>query len=92
VFCFQFARNTRLEEDEAIALAEVSRNIFCKFGQKKTFWDAAVQAISQLDALLRYEKLKPFKAVGSLTFSANSVKRKHFGTRQLKQSLSSMLC
>jgi hypothetical protein len=43
-----------LEDEETTALAEVSRNIFCKFSEKKVLWDAAAQAIAQLDALLRY--------------------------------------
>ena len=50
----QLARSISLEEDEATALAEVSRNIFCKFSEKKHLWDAAVQAMAQLDALLRW--------------------------------------
>ncbi len=50
---FQFARNVSLEEEEAVALAEVSRNIFCKFSEKKHLWEVAVQAVAQLDALLR---------------------------------------
>ncbi len=50
---FQFARNVSLEEEEATALAEVSRNIFCKFSEKKHLWEVAVQAVAQLDALLR---------------------------------------
>ena len=50
---FQLARSIKLEEDESVALAEVSRNIFCKFSEKKQLWDAAAQATAQLDALLR---------------------------------------
>ena len=49
----QIARSNKLEEDESAALAEVSRNIFCKFSEKKQLWGAAAQATAQLDALLR---------------------------------------
>jgi len=55
VYVFQLARSIKLEEEESVALAEVSRNIFCKFSEKKQLWDSAVQAVAQLDALLRLE-------------------------------------
>ena len=46
------ARQTKLEELEAEALAEVNRKIFRKFSSNKKIWDKVIYLTSKTDALL----------------------------------------
>ncbi len=46
------ARQVQVDEDEAEALAEVNRKIFCKFSEHKQLWETVVRQVSLTDALL----------------------------------------